>query len=503
MSLPPVSPWLKAAVLFCGVTAGVVILALVTYVAAGKKAGTASLFDRQAAARYNIKPHSAKFGLYFPREHESWARTADMGFESRHMGSRPRDTLGDRPALAVFWAGYAFARDYRAPRGHAYALDDVRATLRTGNPGVGGSPDIQTSTCWTCKSPDVPRMMEAMSPAAFYSTAWSSMGAQMANPVGCADCHDPVTLNPVVTRPALREAFRRAGKDVDLASEQEMRSLVCAQCHVEYYFRGEGKYLVFPWDRGDWGRGPAELGGVSAEQVEEYYDRQGYSDFTNSVSGTPIIKAQHPDWELHLSGTHGRNGVSCADCHMPRRNDMGLRYSDHQIRSPLADVRVSCGSCHRDSEDFLRNAVYERQDKVAEIRGRLEAELFRAHVMARAAMDAGAAEEELVEPRKLIRASQWRWDFVASSHGASFHAPLECARILGLGLDRAYRAQLALQELLNSRGAPPVELPDVSTLEKAQAWIGLDMPALRASKEQFAETVVPRWVREAVEAGRI
>ena len=29
-----------------------------------------------------------------------------------------------------------------------------------------------------------------------------------------------------------------------------MRSLVCAQCHVEYYFKGDGKYLTFPWDKG-------------------------------------------------------------------------------------------------------------------------------------------------------------------------------------------------------------------------------------------------------------
>jgi hypothetical protein len=44
-----------------------------------------------------------------------------------------------------------------------------------------------------------------------------------------------------------------------------MRSLVCAQCHVEYYFKGKvEKYLTFPWDDG-----------FSADAMEEYYERVG------------------------------------------------------------------------------------------------------------------------------------------------------------------------------------------------------------------------------------
>ena len=54
-----------------------------------------------------------------------------------------------------------------------------------------------------------------------------------------------------ISRPALREAFQRQGKDIEQVSHQEMRSLVCAQCHVEYYFKGKGNYLTFPWDKGD------------------------------------------------------------------------------------------------------------------------------------------------------------------------------------------------------------------------------------------------------------
>ena len=66
-----------------------------------------------------------------------------------------------------------------------------------------------------------------------------------------------------------------------------MRSLVCAQCHVEYYFKGDGKYLTFPWDKG-----------MTVEAIEQYYDEAGFSDYTHALSRTPILKAQHPDYEI-------------------------------------------------------------------------------------------------------------------------------------------------------------------------------------------------------------
>ena len=29
-----------------------------------------------------------------------------------------------------------------------------------------------------------------------------------------------------------------------------MRSFVCGQCHVEYYFKGPGKVVTYPWANG-------------------------------------------------------------------------------------------------------------------------------------------------------------------------------------------------------------------------------------------------------------
>ena len=50
------------------------------------------------------------------------------------------------------------------------------------------------------------------------------------------DCHNARTMDLRPARTALYEAFARHVLNVKNASHQEMRSLVCALCHVEYYF---------------------------------------------------------------------------------------------------------------------------------------------------------------------------------------------------------------------------------------------------------------------------
>ena len=40
-------------------------------------------------------------------------------------------------------------------------------------------------------------------------------------------------------------------------------------------------------------------------------------------------------------------------------------------------------------------------------------------------------------------------------------------------------------------------MPDISTKEKAQKFIGLDIPAEKAAKERFLNEAVPNWLKEA------
>jgi len=488
------SPIFIGWVIFVVVMVGVFLLGLLASAITVRRAEVASIYNniKVQLPTDRIEARNSLWGLNYPREYETWKKTREMDFKSKHLGNVMEDVLESRPDMVVLWSGYAFSRDYSAPRGHWYAITDMRQTLRTGSPGVEGQKDLQPATCWTCKSPDVPRMMQEMGVAEYYKAPWSALGAQIVNAIGCADCHDPKTMNLTITRPALVEAFQRMGKDITQASTQEMRSLVCAQCHVEYYFKGDGKYLTFPWD-----------GGMTVEDMEAYYDKAEYADWIHGVSKTPMLKAQHPDYELFLMGTHGQRGLACADCHMPYISEGGIKFSDHHLMSPLKNIAATCQTCHRDTEENLRNYVYERQDKLMETRNRLEPELAKAHIMTKLALEKGASDEELAEARKLIRASQWRWDFGVASHGAPFHAPIETQRVLSHGLDLALQAQMSLQKVLFQHGVTEFEMPDISTKELAQEYIGLDMPTLKRQKAEFMKTVVPQWLAEAQKNNRI
>ena len=478
--------------LFGGSMVVVFILGLLVSSLLERRAEVVSIFNNRKTPMEGIVSENSKFASDFPREYETWKQTADTTFKSEFNSSQAVDVLAQRPNMVILWAGYSFSWDYATPRGHQHAVEDVRRTLRTGAPGVTEGKQPQPGTCWTCKGPDVPRVMKEQGLANFYKAPWSKWGDQIMNSVGCSDCHDSKTMDLKPARPALYEAWQRVGKDVNKATHQEMRSLVCAQCHTEYYFKGDGQYLTFPQDSG-----------ITVEAMEKYYDAMNYKDYTHALSRAPILKAQHPGYEIHQMGIHGQRGVSCADCHMPYMSKGGVKYTDHHIMSPLANIERTCQTCHRQSAETLRQNVYERQRKCNEIRNRVENELATAHIEAKFAWDKGATEAEMKPVLDLLRKSQWRWDFAVASHGAAFHAPQEIMRILSHSLDFANQARLKVAKVLARHGfTGDVPMPDISTKAKAQAYIGLDMKQKEADKEKFLNTVVPQWIKKAKAAGR-
>ncbi len=453
-----------------------------------------SIIERRTEAQFayvpviehdQYEPRNAVWGKNFPREYQSYLQTADTTFRSKYNGAAMIDMLEVDPRLVVLWAGYGFSKDYNQGRGHYYAIPDIRNTLRTGGPGEG-RPSPMPNTCWACKSTDVPRLMKEIGPAEFYAGTWETRGHEVVNGIGCADCHEAKTMNLQISRPALLEAFERSGRDIAKASHQEMRSLVCAQCHVEYFFDkrdGKKNYLTFPWDKG-----------FSADDMERYYDEFMFSDWTHALSKAPMLKAQHPDYEVYMTGIHAERGVSCADCHMPYKSEGGQKFTDHHLQSPLNNVEASCAVCHREKTMTLIKNVYDRQDKIIQNRDKLEELLVRAHVEAKKAWDLGATEAQMQSILMDIRHAQWRWDYAAASHGASFHAPVETGRVVATGIDKAQEARIKLARLLASLGFnEEIPYPDISTKEKAQAFIGLDMMKLNEEKSVFLETVVPVW----------
>ncbi len=454
-----------------------------------------SIIERRSEAIYAYKPtkeisqmepRNSIWGENFPREYETYLKTADTSFRSLYNGNAMIDELESDPKMVLLWAGYPFSKDYNKPRGHYYAIDDIRNTLRTEAPMTEKAGSLP-NTCWTCKSPDVPRLMNKTGIADFYKGKWASKGSEIVNFIGCADCHDAKTMDLRISRPALIEAFERQGLDIKKATQQEMRSLVCAQCHVEYYFKGHDKYLTFPWDKG-----------MNVDSIEKYYDNYEFSDWEHKLSRTPMIKAQHPDYEIFKMGIHAQRGLACADCHMPYRSEGGVKFTDHQIQSPLNNIANTCQVCHRESEETLRNNVYERQRKVHQARDKAEELLVRAHIEAKTAWDAGATTTEMKPVLTLIRHAQWRWDFATAGHGNAFHAPLEILRILGTSIDLSQEARILTTRILAAHGMnKAVQYPDITTKAKAQQYIGLDMEKLIKEKQEFKLKILPVWDQKA------
>jgi len=436
------------------------------------------------------EPRNEVWGQNFPREYQSYMKTSESDFRSKYNGNAMIDMLEVDPRLVVLWTGYAFSKDYSQSRGHYYAIDDVRNTLRTGGP-TGPDDGPQPTTCWACKSTDVPRMMNQAGITEFYKGKWSRLGPEIVNPIGCSDCHNAENMNLQISRPALIEAYQRMGKDITKASHQEMRSLVCAQCHVEYYFdkkKVEGaNYLTFPWDNG-----------FSVDSIEAYYDRIQFTDWTHGLSKAPMLKAQHPDFEVYKTGVHAARGVSCADCHMPYISEGGQKFTDHHIQSPLNNIANSCQVCHRQETDRLLKDVYERQDRIIENRDKLEELLVRAHVEAKKAWDLGASDEQMKASLWDIRHAQWRWDYAAAGHGNSFHSPVEISRVISTGITRAQEARIKIARVLAQLGFnQEVPYPDITTKAKAQEFIGLPMDKLKQEKEIFIQNLLPKWLEEA------
>lgn len=414
-------------------------------------------------------PNNSSYAGLYPDQFSGWKATEKANENTLYGGSGFRDYLAEHPNLVVMWAGYPFALEYNQARGHYHALEDVK--------GTGRRNEKTPATCYSCKSPNVPTAMARDGVAKFYGHKFDHYIDEMKNPIGCADCHELKTMKLQISRPGLIEGFKSMGKDIKKATKEEMRSLVCAQCHVEYHFKGPDKYLKFPWDNG-----------LKAEDFERYYDTTGHSDWTHAISGAKMVKMQHPDYEVFQQSLHGKRGVSCADCHMPSVTKGKKEVTDHQIQSPLYMADKTCGNCHDWTADQARQRVYEIQNRNREMLDRCERVLTAAHLEIGDAKKLGATDEELAGVRKLVSNAQMYWDYIAASNGMGFHAPQESARVLGKSLDLGQECRLQTQAIRAKYGAATaVTMPDISTKAKAQSFIKpyVDGPAKKLSKPRF------------------
>ena len=422
-------------------------------VAAATAGATALMFnvrDRKLEARQThveIVPltedtvEPAEWGKNFPREYDGFRRTVDTQ-RTRYGGSEAFSKLDKDPHLKRIFAGYAFSLDYREERGHAYSLKDQDETERTRRKPQPGS-------CLHCHSAiigvyrklgggDLMKGFEQVCAMPF-----AEARRLVDHPIACIDCHDPKTMAIRVTRPGFLNGIKAFKKSQGIenydpntmATRQEMRSFVCGQCHVEYYFAGPGKVVTYPWSKG-----------LKVEEIESYYDEIKFSDWKHAETGAPVLKAQHPEFEMWNQGVHARSGVACADCHMPYMRQGAIKISDHHVRSPLLNIERACLVCHAFPAEEMKSRAEAIQDRNAKLLARAEDALVALYDDVEAARKVGARDQDLAAAWKFQRKAQWRADFVNAENSMGFHAPQEAARILGEAIDYARQGQLALRK---------------------------------------------------------
>ena len=453
-------PWLGY-LLFFIVLVGTVLLGIMIISVTERRAESV-----KRTMLYEIPPYemdASVWGRNFPRQYDSWKRTEDMSFKSKYGGSKPKDYLEVTPEYVVLFGGFPFSLEYNQGRGHSYALEDVLSSLRIG--------DATGAACWECKSPDVPRLMNELGLEEFTAKKLHEIKHEINNPISCFDCHDENTLALRSLRPAVLAGFQSLGKTMESLSHQEKRSAVCSQCHSTYHFSETGR-VTFPWTKG-----------LQAENVEEYYRQTQASDWIHPISNVRMIKTRHPDYEIFTTSLHYARGVSCADCHMPYTTEGAEKFSNHHLRSPLANISGTCAVCHRWGEEDTVKQVELIQDRVKEVRDRAMDMLVKAHFDIAACMEIGADDGELSTVRDELRYAQMYWDFIASANAMGFHSPQESQRILTTALEKAAHIRLECTRILAKYGyTEPVLYPDYRTKEQAgtivKAFLSGDRPSL-------------------------
>ncbi len=385
----------------------------------------------------------AVWGQNYPHEYDRFMMTQRTDTPTAYGGSVKYSKLERYPAMKRIWNGYAFAVDFNEERGHFYSLVDQKETKRQ-------QVVKQPGACANCHSGDAPSLIKSMGWEAFNHTPYQELSGTLHSAITCNDCHDPATMALRITRPAFINAMAKRGIDVTQATRQEMRSYVCGQCHVEYYFQGDNKLLTFPWEKG-----------LNIDNINDYYDAYDFKDWTHKETGAPMLKMQHPEFELYSTGVHAQSGVACADCHMPYIREGAVKISDHWVRSPLTNVANACQTCHKLDEDKLKERILTIQNRTAKQLRESETALVAAIDAINGAITAGATDEDLKEARDFHRRASMRWDFISSENSTGFHSPQEAARVLGDSINFARLAQLSAErvtaKLTGKPGTDPLQ----------------------------------------------
>ena len=337
----------------------------------------------------------------YPYIYASWDATKE--------NSEVTDYLVDYPMLKILYEPYGFSKDYKAARGHAYTLEDVVATERTG-------PNSKAS-CWTCKTPQFTNMVNEQG-IEVYGGSFMDLADKLTEPISCYTCHANTPGVLTVTHTYLIDGVGEDFASIDAAN------LSCGQCHNEYFFDpGNGGATTLPHN---------SLASMSPDAILAFYndgsnfpDGEPFADYTNPRTGVRQIKVQHPELETFLGeGSQHRGDYTCADCHMGMTEaEDGTVFMNHNLISPLDNptlIENECSKCHEDLVAEVRAEQARIEARTYSIGYELE---FLTERLAKAVEENELSDKDLATVRSLARDAQFYWDFVFVENAEGVHNP--------------------------------------------------------------------------------
>ena len=441
----------------------------------------------------------ADWGKAYPVNYELWKKTGEpepagkskykRGFDADRI---TYDKLSEFPYLALLFNGWGFGIEYNEPRGHARMLSD-QLEVDAGRVKAGG-------VCLTCKTPYAPKLEKDMGKD-YYSKPYQDVHAMIPEQhsklgVACIDCHDNKDMSLRISREfTLGKALTDMGVDRQKLTRQEMRSLVCAQCHVTYSIPKDQDMhstgVFFPWQG-------STMGNISVENViKKLRSDTSYEEWKQTVTGFKLAFIRHPEYELFSNNSvHWKAGAACADCHMPYTRVGSSKVSDHRIMSPLKNDMKACMQCHTETIDWLKGQVFAIQDRTTSLMiraGYATATVAKLFEKANAAQESGKKIDKALydKAKNFYEEAFYRVVYIGAENSVGFHNPTEAQRNLGDALAFAGKAEGLLRQALAKAG---IDTPVTVNLELGKYLDGRGKKKLTFDKK--AEFKDPYGVQE-------
>lgn len=408
----------------------------------------------------------AQWGKAWPVEYDMWKKTGEptpagkSKYKKGNDAGVTYDKLSEYPFLALLFNGWGFGVEYNEPRGHLNMLKD-QSLIDPSRVKAGG-------VCLTCKTPYAPQLEKKMGKD-YFSKPYNEVLAEIPKEyqelgVACIDCHDNKDMSIKLSRGfTLGKALKTMGVDESKLTNQEKRSLVCAQCHVTYTIPKDADMksvdVFFPWEGSKWGEMPIE------NIIKKIRSNPAYGEWKQGVTGFKMAFIRHPEFEMYSNNSvHWQAGVSCVDCHMPYTRVGSQKASDHRIMSPLKNDMKACQQCHTETPEWLKAQVFAIQDRAASLfirSGYATATVAKLFEMTHKAQAEGKViDKELYDKAKdHYEEAFYRVLFFGAENSVGFHNPTEAMRMLGDAALHAGQAEALLRQGLTAAGiAVPVKI---------------------------------------------